>query len=63
MLRARVLGLRTSIFVAAVEMGGLRDKVRETVGCPGRPQLVMCIGYMARGQKPTAERSEGFGAR
>jgi hypothetical protein len=52
MLRAFALGLKTSIFVASVEIGELHKRVRELIECPGRPQFVLCIGYMNNVQKP-----------
>ena len=52
MLWARVWGMKTSIFVAAIEIGDLYKEVQNIISSADRPQLLMCIGYMNFQQKP-----------
>ena len=52
MLEAAMRGLKTSIFVASIEMGELYRKVQKVIGTELRPQFLMCIGYMNFNQKP-----------
>ena len=46
MLKANALGLKTSIFVASVEVGELYKEVQKIIGTRNRPQFVFCMGYM-----------------
>lgn len=46
--------IKTSIFVAAVEIGELYLKVQEILKIKTRPQFILCAGYMDSDQKHTA---------
>ena len=47
-----VAGVKTSIFVASIEIGELYKKVQEIIGTSDIPQLLFCAGYMDFDQKP-----------
>lgn len=51
MLQLNSEGIRTSIFVASIEMGDLYEKVIEVVGDISTPQFLFCAGYMQNVQK------------
>jgi len=51
MLTAFSEGLRTSIFVAAIEIGDHYKTVQKVIESRSEPQLLMCIGYMGNKQK------------
>jgi len=53
MLEAVVLGLRSSIFVASVEVGSFYKRVQRLLGIKLRPQFLLCLGYMDLQQKYT----------
>lgn len=52
MLEARSDGLKTSIFIASIEMDDLYKEVQKLIVTTKRPQFLMCIGYMDFNQKP-----------
>jgi hypothetical protein len=54
MLHAFANGLKTSIFVAAIEMGDLRDDLRVLLNTNTLPQFLFCIGEMKTPQCKTA---------
>ena len=43
-------GIKTSIFVASIEMGDLYKKVQELIGSNLTPQFLFCAGYMQNTQ-------------
>ena len=51
--------IKTSVFVAALEMGDLYKSAQETlnIGLNWRPQFLFCAGYMSGGQKHTPRES------
>lgn len=51
MLYLNSQGIRTSIFVASIEIGDLYKKVQETIGDNLTPQFLFCAGYMRHVQK------------
>lgn len=51
MLQLNSQGIRTSIFVASLEMGDLYKKVQEVVGLSLVPQFLFCAGYMSSRQR------------
>ncbi len=53
MLQLNSKGIKTSIFVASIEMGNLYEKVQEVGRINLRPQFLFCAGYM----KGTQEHS------
>lgn len=57
MLRANLEGLRTSIFVASIEMDDLSDRLRKVLEINYLPQFLFCAGYMDHQQKPTPRYS------
>ncbi len=56
-IQSNALGLKTSIFVAAVEMADLYKEVQKIIGHNLRPQFLMCIGYMTTDQQPTPRQT------
>ena len=54
MLSACALGLKTSIFVAAVEIGELYKEVQRVLDTNEVPQLLMCVGRLNFNQKPNS---------
>ena len=46
MLQLNSQGIKTSIFVASIEMGELYKKVQEMVDSSLIPQFLFCAGYM-----------------
>lgn len=56
MLQRNSQGLRTSIFVASIEMGDLYKKVQEVIGNNLMPQFLFCAGYMENVQKHSPRR-------
>ena len=57
MLQLNSEGIRTSIFVASVEMGELYKKVQEVLGTNLIPQFMFCAGYMPGQQKHSPRHS------
>lgn len=53
MLEAQTAGLKTSIFVAAIEIGELYKEVQKVLASDLIPQLLICVGYMNFEQKPS----------
>ena len=53
MLESYNRGLRTSIFVASIEIDDLYKEIQKLLGLKDRPQFVFCIGYMKLNQKYT----------
>lgn len=51
MLHLNSKNIRTSVFVASIEMGDLYKKVQEIVGISLKPQFLFCAGYMENVQK------------
>lgn len=51
-LELTALNLKTSIFVAAIEIGDLYKQAQEVLGHKLIPQLLFCVGYMNFKQKP-----------
>lgn len=51
MLQLNSRGIRTSIFVASIEIGDLYKKVQEVVEIGLKPQFLFCAGYMESVQK------------
>lgn len=47
MLALQSQGVRTSIFVAAIEMGDLFQEVQKILGLTNYPQFLFCVGYMS----------------
>jgi hypothetical protein len=39
-------GMKTSIFVASIEMGSLVNKLKTTVGTDRKPQFLFCGGWI-----------------
>lgn len=50
-------GMRTSIFVASIEMGDFHNRVREISGADGDPQFLFCAGHMKKVQKHSPRKS------
>lgn len=53
MLELNVAGLKTSIFVAAIEMGDLYKQVQKVLRTNYIPQFLFCAGYMSGRQRYT----------
>lgn len=51
MLQLNSEDIKTSIFVASIEMGELYKKVQEILGSSLTPQFLFCVGYMKNIQK------------
>lgn len=51
MLQLNSQNVRTSIFVASIEMGNLYEKVQETIALNLTPQFLFCAGYMKHVQE------------
>ena len=57
MLIARARGLKTSIFVASVEIGDLYKQVQTILETSRIPQFLMCVGFLNFDQKPNLRHS------
>ena len=57
MLHLNSKDIRTSIFVASIEMGDLYRRVQEVAGISLRPQFLFCAGCMKDVQKHSPRRS------
>lgn len=57
MLHLNSQGIKTSIFVASLEMGDLYKKVQEVTGDSLTPQFLFCAGYMKNIQKHSPRQS------
>ncbi|MEK7612098.1 MAG: hypothetical protein AAB407_02030 [Patescibacteria group bacterium] len=55
-LNLNILGIKTSIFVASIEMG-FGEQIKEIIGSNNNPQFLFCIGYMNYEQKPNLRMS------
>ena len=53
MLELNKNNIKTSIYLASVEMDGLYRKVMNVLGTTYKPQFVFCAGYMDEKFKPT----------
>src|SRR3989344_4222807 len=57
MLECTAKGMVTSIFVAAIEIWGFTNNIRELIGTDFSPQFLFCMGYMANPSRPTPRYS------
>ncbi len=57
MLHINSKGIKTSIFVASIEMGELYKKVQDILQTEMTPQFLFCAGYMSHRQKHSPRHS------
>ena len=56
-LELQARGLKTSVYVASVEMGDLYKQVQQLLEISSRPQFVFCAGYMDFNQRLTPKHA------
>lgn len=59
MLQANINGLKSSVYIAGVEMGDFYKQFSGLLQSQKRPQFMLCVGYMAGKYKPTPRHGVG----
>ncbi len=57
MLYSKKLGLKTSVFVASIEMMDFHKELQKIIGSDLLPQFLFCVGYLNYNQKPNSRFS------